>query len=76
MSESIEVGGLKATAIERRFNYNGVALPDPGPGMSVEQVKEFYSTQYPDLSTATFSGPTEKEGKLEYTFTRAIGTKG
>lgn len=67
---------ITVTEIERRFTYNGVTLPDPSPGMSAEQVRDFYTTQYPDLATAAISGPENRDGRLEYAFTRAIGTKG
>lgn len=67
---------LHVQPIERRFTYNGVTLPDPSPGMSVEQVRDFYAHTYPDLATATVSGPTETDGRFDYAFTRAIGTKG
>jgi PRTRC genetic system protein C len=67
---------LTVTAAERVFTYNGMTLPDPSPGLSVEQVRDIYASQHPDLATASYKGPTEVGGKLEYAFTRAIGTKG
>jgi PRTRC genetic system protein C len=70
------MSNLTVTETERRFTYNGVTLLDPSPGMSAEQVRDFYTTQYPELATATITGPTEREGRLEYAFARAIGTKG
>lgn len=67
---------LTVNDVERQFLYNGVKLPDPGPGMSVEQVRDIYSNQYPDIATATIEGPTEKNGVMEYEFKRKVGTKG
>lgn len=67
---------LTVTAADRVFTYNGVTLPDPSPALTVDQVRDIYVAQYPDLATASWSGPTEKGGRLEYAFTRAIGTKG
>ncbi len=65
-----------ATALERTFSYNGVALPDPGSQHSPEQVKSFYAGMYPEITSAVIEGPLEKGGKLEYSFKRAVGTKG
>lgn len=67
---------ITAATAERRFTYNGVTLPDPAPGMTVDQVKEIYVAQYPDLATATVEGPTEKNGVATYEFKRKVGTKG
>lgn len=67
---------LTVTTAERVFTYNGTTLPDPAPGMPAEQVRDFYAQQYPDLATAAITGPETKDGKLTYTFTRAVGTKG
>ena len=70
------MSSLTVTETERRFTYNGVTLIDPSPGMSAEAVRDFYTTQYPELATATIAGPTNRDGRLEYAFARAIGTKG
>lgn len=67
---------ITVTTADRRFTYNGTVLADPGPGLSVDEVKEVYTSQYPDLSTATVEGPTEKNGVMEYEFKRKVGTKG
>lgn len=60
----------------RAFNYNGVDLPDPAPGMSTEDVRDLYSATYPELATATIEGPEVRGERLVYTFRRAAGTKG
>lgn len=67
---------IEVSEVTRRFTYNGAVLADPGPGLSVEQVRDIYSSQYPDLATATVEGPTEKNGVMEYAFKRKVGTKG
>ena len=61
---------------DRIFVVDAQALPDPDPGMSVEQVREAYMPAYPELTTATVTGPALVDGKLRYTFSRAIGHKG
>ena len=48
---------MEVQVLEREFNYNGVKLPDPNPQMSVEEVKEMYSAQYPELLTGAIEGP-------------------
>ncbi len=61
--------------LARTFEYNGASLNDPDPRMSTEQVKDFYSAAYPELATAAVEGPEERNGKLHYSFRRAVGTK-
>ena len=60
----------------RSFAYNGIALPDPGPELSTEQVRDVYSATYPEITTASIEGPEQKGDRLVYTFRRAVGTKG
>lgn len=67
---------IEVTQAEREFVYNGTKLTDPGPGMSVDEVKEIYTAQYPDLATATVEGPTDRNGVMVYEFKRKVGTKG
>ena len=44
---------IRETTITRRFKYNSVMLADPSPSMSLEQVKAFYATQFPQLLNST-----------------------
>lgn len=60
----------------REFTYNGMRLPDPNPAMTVEQVQDLYAATYPEISTASVTGPEAVSNKLRYAFTRAIGSKG
>ena len=62
--------------LEREFVFDGRSLPDPGPQLSPEQVREIYIPSFPDITTATVVGPEPVGGKIRYTFTRAIGHKG
>ena len=66
---------IEVTTLSREFSYNGVKLPDPNPNMTPEEVRAVYTNQYPDLATASISGPEADGGKLRYSFVRAIGTK-
>ena len=67
---------LQAEVLLREFNYNGVRIPDPSPQMSVEQVRDLLTPQFPEIATATLTGPEDTGTTLRYTFNRAIGSKG
>ncbi len=67
---------IQVETLEREFIFEGRALPDPGSHLSVEQVREVYIPSNPDITTATVVGPETVDGKMRYTFTRAIGHKG
>jgi len=67
---------ITETRMSRDFSYNGVKLPDPNPAMTPEEVRQFYATQYPDITTASITGPEAEGDKLRYGFARAIGAKG
>jgi len=67
---------IQARTLSRSFSYNGLKLPDPDPRMTPEEVKSLYSHQYPELATAAISGPEASGDQMQYSFVRAIGTKG
>jgi len=67
---------MEKTTLKRSFSFNGLKLPEPDERMSVEEVKCFYANQYPELTTAAISGPEIIGNSIQYTFSRAIGTKG
>ena len=67
---------IKVEKAEREFVLDGKTLPDPGPSLSVEQVREMYIPAYPEITTAAVTGPEPVDGKMRYTFSRAIGAKG
>ena len=67
---------LKAEALTREFHYNGFRIPDPGPELTVEQVRDLLTPNYPEIATASVSGPESTGSAMRYTFSRAIGTKG
>jgi len=55
---------------------SNMTLPDPNPGFTSQEVLDFYSGQYPQLTTATCSGPTISDDKEIYTFSTVLGMKG
>jgi PRTRC genetic system protein C len=67
---------IKVKELERVFAFNGAKLPDPGPTLSVEEVRSMFVNTYPDLATATIEGPAPVDGTMQYTFVRAVGAKG
>ena len=67
---------LKVEALVREFHYNGIRIPDPGPDLTVEQVRDLLTPNYPEIAPASVSGPEATGSVLRYTFSRAIGTKG
>jgi PRTRC genetic system protein C len=60
----------------REFRYDGVRLPDLNSKLSVEEVRTAFSATYPEIATATVTGPEAIGNQLVYHFTKAIGTKG
>ena len=60
----------------RVFSFNGLKLPDPDPKLSVDEVRGVFAHAYPEIATATVTGPEPVGDTLKYTFERAIGSKG
>ena len=67
---------LKVEVAVREFVFDGHTLPDPDGSMSVERVREMYMPSHPEITTAEVVGPEFVDGKMRYTFNRAIGHKG
>ena len=67
---------MQTSVVTREFTFNGVKLPDPDPKLSPEQVRSVLATMYPDIATASITGPEAVGDKLRYNFVRAIGVKG
>jgi len=67
---------IHVAKLTREFLYNGVAFPDPGPTFSPDDVRDLYSAQYPELTTAAIDGPAMEGEVMRFTFMRAAGAKG
>ncbi len=67
---------MESRVLSRIFEFNGQKLPDPDHKLSVEDVRNLYAHQYPDIATAAITGPEAVGDKLLYRFSRAIGSKG
>jgi PRTRC genetic system protein C len=70
------MASLKTEVLLREFHYNGVRIPDPAPSMTVEEVRDLLTPTYPEIATATLTGPEDTGTAMRYTFSRAIGSKG
>ena len=71
---------LSVTSLNRTFKLkNGdtkITLADPNPAMSPDEVMDFYSSAYPELTTSTVQGPKIENDRAVYSFKTTIGTKG
>jgi len=67
---------MESCPLSRQFEFNGARLPDVDPKLSPEEIRTLYSHEFPDIATASITGPEAVGDKLVYRFTRAIGTKG
>ena len=70
------MASLKTEVLLREFHYNSMRIPDPGPDLTVDQVRDLLTPNYPEIATASVTGPEDTGSVLRYTFSRAIGTKG
>ena len=66
---------IAVTPIVRTFTYNGILLPDV-PGLSPREVRDLYSAQYPELVSAEVEAGEVVNGRQDFTFRKAVGTKG
>ncbi|MCE4369729.1 PRTRC system protein C [Xanthomonas hortorum] len=66
---------IEVKPIRRQFLYNGITLPDV-PGLEPKAVRELYGAQYPELLSAEIEAGPVQDGVQEFTFRKAVGTKG
>ena len=72
---ALDIKGLKRVFILKKGNGT-LTLEDPDSRMSLSEVTDFYSMNYPELTTATLHGPELEEARAVYRFKTTIGTKG
>ena len=72
---ALDIKGLKRVFILKKVNGT-LTLEDPDSRMSLSEVTDFYSINYPELTTATLHGPELEEDRAVYRFKTTIGTKG
>lgn len=58
---------MKVETPKRVFEFNGQLLDDPNPNMTTEEVKVFYSDQFPEMLNSVVGSPEMASGsKLKY----------
>lgn len=67
---------LQIQSYKRVFIHGTNRLSDPDPSMTPEEVMNFYSNQYPELTTSNVHGPVINDDVAEYKFKTTVGTKG
>lgn len=72
---ALEMKGLKRVFKMKKDNAV-LTLNDPDVNMSLNEVMDFYSMTYPELTTATVHGPELDEDMAIYEFKTTIGVKG
>ena len=59
----------------RVFVYDGREFPDPDPNMSIDEVRQFETTFFPELANAETKQSKRGDDDI-IEFTRRVGTKG
>lgn len=72
---ALDIKGIKRVFKLKKGNST-LVLEDPDSRMSLTKVTDFYSMNYPELTTATLHGPEFEEDRAVYHFKTTIGTKG
>ena len=72
---ALDIKGLKRVFILKKGNGT-LTLEDPDSRMSLSEVTDFYSINYPELTTATLHGPELEEDRAVYRFKTTLGTTG
>ena len=72
---ALEIKGMKRV-FKMRKNSQETVLDDPNVNMSPAEVTDFYSMNYPELTTATVHGPEIEDDRAVYEFKTTIGVKG
>ena len=72
---ALEIKGLQRI-FKMKKNSTEMELADPDSNMSPSEVMDFYSMNYPELTTATVHGPEIEDDRAVYEFKTTIGVKG
>lgn len=67
---------LQISKYKRVFKHGTATLADQNPDMTPEEVMNFYSNQYPELTTSNVHGPKIEGNTAVYEFKTTVGTKG
>ena len=72
---ALEINALKRV-FQLKRGSNTLELDDPDSNLSLNEVMDFYSMNYPELTTATVQGPEIENDRAVYQFKTTIGVKG
>lgn len=72
---ALEINALKRV-FQLKKGSNTLELDDPNSSLSLNEVMDFYSMNYPELTTATVQGPEIENDRAVYQFKTTIGVKG
>ena len=72
---ALEIKGLQRV-FKIRKGSSEIELADPDNSLSPNEVMDFYSMTYPELTTASVHGPECEDDSVVYRFKTTIGTKG
>lgn len=72
---ALEINALKRV-FQLKRGSNTLELDDPDSSLSLNEVMDFYSMNYPELTTATVQGPEIEKDRAVYQFKTTIGVKG
>lgn len=68
---------LNVTGMKRVFKFGNRELKDPDKNMTPDEVMQFYSATYPELTTSNVHGPkVDDNNRAVYEFKTTVGTKG
>ena len=67
---------MTITRLKKVYEFCGVKLSAPNENMTIDQIRDLYATQFPEIATATVTGPEAVGDKLVYRLSRSIGSKG
>lgn len=69
-------GMVRRFVLQGQYGGSSLTLDDPGETLTPAEVQAHYATLYPELTTASVTGPVIKDDVAEYTFGTQAGTKG
>lgn len=68
---------LNVTGMKRVFKFDNRELEDPDKNMTPDEVMQFYSATYSELTTSNVHGPkVDDKNRAVYEFKTTVGTKG
>lgn len=71
---------LEVKNLEREFRFKKdgkeMALPDPNPDFSTNEVMKFYAGQYPEMTNGIAEGPKVESDKAVYIISTKAGQLG